>query len=217
MTNNAVIFDLDGTLIDSIDDIADAMNHTLIANGFPEHTNESYKYFVGDGIHNLVDRVMPVNSSKEQIEKVKAEYVVYYSINNTKRTKVYCGVHELLCALNERLIPVAVLSNKSHKDTVLLTEKYFPDIKFVEVLGARQGIPIKPDPTSALSLATLIGATPENILYVGDTSTDMKTAQNANMTAIGVLWGFRTRDELLNSGAEFLLEKPNDLLGILDR
>ena len=215
MEIKAGIFDLDGTLIDSINDIAYAMNYALSSNGLPTHEASAYNYFAGDGVHNLTNRVMPPGSSLELIEKVKAEYIAYYSANSSNRTKPYDGVIEMLRAFNEKNLPIAVLSNKSHLNTNFVVAHYFPGITFAAVVGAREGIPIKPDPTGALEIAKVIQIEPENILYLGDTSTDMQTAVNANMIAAGALWGFRKADELTRFGAKFLVEKPIDVLKLL--
>jgi len=216
MNPKAIIFDLDGTLISSLEDIANAMNHVLKSNGLPTHDTEKYNYFVGDGVHNLTIRVMAKDSSTALIEKVKSEYIAYYKENSMKHTAAYDGITELLHALHERNMPICVLSNKPDEETCDIVEKCFPDIKFTFVVGAKEGIPIKPDPTSAMLLAEALNVAPNEILYVGDTSTDMNTAKGAGMIPTGVLWGFRDLEELMQTGAKFIAKKPEDILNILD-
>ena len=209
----AVLFDLDGTLTNTIDDIADSMNHALRLHNLPEHTVQEYKYMVGDGAKKLAERA--VGEHREYFRSVYQAYQKQYETHNAVKTRAYDGIHELLEALTERGIRICVLSNKPHADTLTVVHHYFPTISFDAVQGQMEGTPVKPDPTGALMLAAKLGIAPYDFAYLGDTSVDMKCARAAGMHPYGVLWGFRTADELLTSGAEALLESPGELLKYL--
>lgn len=213
MTYKAVVFDLDGTLLDSLADVGESMNKVLQQLGFPEHEVEKYKYFIGDGIHKLACRVLPADKLDEDIVKkcvamVREEYGKRWYL----KTRPYEGIPELLQELSSKNIPLVILSNKPDDFTKKNIERFFPDIKFSFVVGERPGIPRKPDPTSALEIAALHNLSPREFLYLGDTDTDMQTARSAGMIAVGVLWGFRQADELLENGAEHLIKKPVELM-----
>jgi phosphoglycolate phosphatase len=216
MACRGVIFDLDGTLLDTIDDLADSMNAALGKLGFPLRTVAECKTLVGDGLETFVRRALPPEARNDDRaahalrELMKAEY----RLRLDAKTRPYPGIVEALAALAERGIPMAVLSNKPHPETVAIVLRYFPQIGFAVVLGARDGVPVKPDPAGALEIAARMGLRPADIAYLGDTNTDMQTAVAAGMLPIGALWGFRTREELLANGAAILLEKPGDLLGL---
>lgn len=209
----AVLFDLDGTLTNTIDDIADSMNHALRLHDLPEHTVDEYKYMVGDGAKKLAERA--VGEHQQFFRVVLQAYQKQYETHNAIKTRSYEGIPELLKALLAKGIRICVLSNKPHADTLTVVSHYFPDIRFDAVQGQIEGIPVKPDPTGALMLAEILGTEPSDFAYLGDTSVDMKCARSAGMHPYGVLWGFRTADELLNSGAEALLSTPLDLLRYL--
>lgn len=215
MPYKAVIFDLDGTLLNTLDDIADSMNFALSSRGLPVHDTEKYKYFVGDGVTSLVQRALPSESPPELREEILAAYTDRYGAHCADRTRPYPGVPAMLRALNEHGLKLAVLSNKPHTSTLAVVAQYFNDVEFATVLGARDGVPVKPDPAGALELAEVLVAEPSEILYLGDTAVDMRTAISAGMTPVGALWGFRTRGELEENGAEFVLEHPADILKLL--
>ena len=209
----AVLFDLDGTLTNTIDDIADSMNHALRLYNLPVHTVDEYKYMVGDGARKIAERA--VGEHKQFFQSVLQAYQKQYETHNAVKTRAYDGIHELLETLTAKGIRICVLSNKPHADTLTVVRHYFPDIRFDAVQGQVEGIPVKPDPTGALMLADRLGIKPDDFAYLGDTSVDMNCARNAGMHPYGVLWGFRTAEELLTSGAEALLSAPSDLLSYL--
>jgi len=216
MAYRAVLFDLDGTLLDTLEDIASSANRVLAYFGFPQHELEAYKYFVGDGMEALTLGILPSNHrDASTVAKVVAFIDIEYSQHWADTTRPYEGIPELLQALTVRGIKMAVLSNKPDYSAKLTVFKLLPDWRFELVLGARPCVPRKPDPSSALEIAEHLNVSPSEFLYLGDTNTDMQTAMAANMCPIGVLWGFRTAAELLVNGAKALIYHPTDLLKIL--
>jgi len=216
MGRNAVIFDMDGTLLDTLEDIADSMNLVLSRMGFPDHDLEAYKIFVGDGVETLARRVLPKKSLSDELVTICVEAMrEEYGRRWHNKTRPYPGISELLDALQERGIPMTILSNKLQEFTQIMAAHLLPRWSFPAVLGARPSVPKKPDPFAAQEIARLLQLPPEHILYLGDTGTDMKTAVAARMVPLGALWGFRTAEELTASGAKVLLEKPLDLLSHL--
>lgn len=218
MSYKAVLFDLDGTLLDTLKDIADATNHALRSLGFPEHPLESFRYFVGDGVEVLMRRVLPEDrrdtaTMSEGAGLMRAEYGRRWSAT----TRPYAGIPELLNALAARGIPMAVLSNKPDEFTRLCVDQLLSGWPFAAVLGAGPSLPKKPDPTGALEIARRLGVAPSEVVYLGDTNTDMQTACAAGMFPVGALWGFRMADELIASGAKVLVGKPLELLRILEQ
>ena len=212
----AVIFDLDGTLLNTLEDISDSMNYVLRNKGFPIHKLDTYNYFVGEGVARLVAQALPQDKRNEEIIKECYEdFKYYYSLNWKVKTKLYQGVPEMLNALTERDIKLSILSNKPHEFTLQCVDEFFSQWIFDVVLGMKDSVPPKPDPTGALQIAEKFKMETSCILYLGDTSVDMKTAVNAKMLPIGVLWGFRSREELLQNGAKVLLNNPMDILEIL--
>jgi len=195
-----VIFDLDGTLADSLGDIGSAMNRTLRAYGFPEHPLSAYRTFVGEGIRKLVERALPPGT-EEVREAFVAAYQADYAEHMLDETQLFPGIPEVLDALAAAQVPVGVLSNKPDAPTRRLVEALCGRWRFGAVFGERPGVPRKPDPASALALADALGAPPDSVAFVGDTSVDMLTARAASMRPVGVLWGFRPT-EVLASGVE---------------
>ncbi len=213
----AILFDLDGTLLNTLTDLAHAMNATLEAMGFAPHPVEAYKYFVGDGVENEAKRALPKDrlgphTISECVELARAEYARCWHEN----TRPYHGIGELLGNLTQRGVVMAILSNKPDDFTKLMVERLLPDRQFEIVRGAIDGVPIKPDPAAALAIAKQLKIPPKNFLYLGDTNTDMKTAINAGMHPVGATWGFRTADELTQNGAKTLIHHPTALLNIVD-
>ncbi len=206
-----VVFDLDGTLIDSLGDIADSMNLMLASHGYPLHSPEAYRTFVGDGILMLIKRALPAGLSEAEYLAQKDEYAAIYRQNLQHKTKPYPGIPELLRRLEAAGLRLAVVSNKPHDATGHLVRSCFPEIRFAAVLGQRDGVPRKPDPAGPLEAAQAMGLEPARIAYVGDSGVDMHTARNAGMTPCGVLWGFRGADELRESGAAALCADPEAL------
>ena len=213
----AIILDLDGTLLDTLEDLADSMNGTLSHFGFPVHALEKYKYFVGDGMENLVKRSLP-GSAQDDLQVISQclEMMLQtYERNWNVKSRPYPGIPELLDALSARGLKIAVLSNKPHDFTLKIVDELLPSWRFHPVMGERPPIARKPDPSSALEIANVLGVEPAGFLYLGDTATDMKTANAAGMYAVGVLWGFRNAEELIASGAVRLIAKPAELLLLL--
>jgi phosphoglycolate phosphatase len=210
----AVIFDLDGTLIDSLEDIAINANKVLQQLNCPTHSIEQYKHFVGDGARVLIENAMPKYISKNYLNEALNLFIEFYEQNLHTNTKPYEGIKELLEQLVSQGILLAVLSNKPDKFTKLYVQKLLGDIPFVEVSGQKETVNKKPDPAGAFTIANRFQIEPQDIYFVGDTSTDMKTAKNANMVAVGVSWGFRTVKELEENGADFIIKKPQELLDL---
>ncbi len=209
----AVVFDLDGTLLDTIDDLGNSMNSVLESMGFPLHTIPEYKYFIGKGIRNLVTNVLPAGNRDEQtidlcLDKMFREYGGRWG----EKTLPYPGIPELLDALTDQGVKLAVLSNKAHPLTILVVEEFLKRWNFEAVFGERPGIPRKPDPASALEIIQILNISAEGIIYLGDSGSDMETALHAGMFPVGALWGFRNAEELLEHGAKVLLQTPMELL-----
>jgi phosphoglycolate phosphatase len=218
MQLEAVLFDLDGTLLDTLEDIADASNRVLARRGYPPHAVSAYRYFVGEGARTLVGRTLPDDArTDEMVDRVYWEFREEYARNWNAKTRPYEGVAETLDALAGRGLKIAVLSNKPDDFTRKCVRELLSDFTFDAVLGERDGVPPKPDPVGALRIASDIGVTPARIALVGDTSIDMLTATAAGMFPVGALWGFRTREELERSGARVVVEDPRDLLSLVSR
>ncbi|MBM7865974.1 HAD hydrolase-like protein [Heliobacterium gestii] len=217
MAYKAVLFDLDGTLLDTLADLADSMNRVLARAGFPVHPVDAYRYFVGDGLATLVKRVLPEDCCDDETQRrclaeMQSEYGQHWAV----KTGPYAGVVDMIDGLASRGLPMAVLSNKPHDWTVEMTDYYFPQRPFSIVFGQRPSVPKKPDPSGALEIAERLRFAPADILYLGDTNTDMQTATGAGMAAIGVLWGFRPAGELLSSGAQRLIGHPSEIFQVID-
>lgn len=192
-----VIFDLDGTLLDTIADLATAANHALQKAGFPVYDTETIRTFVGNGISKLLERALPEGArTAENVERLRTDFVPYYDAHNAEQSKPYPGVAALLLRLQERGMMLAVASNKYQAATEKLVAHYFPAIRFVKVMGQREGVPVKPDPTIVFDIMEAAGLGKEDVLYVGDSGVDMQTAHNAGVDAVAVSWGFRPRTEL---------------------
>lgn len=212
----AVLFDLDGTLLDTLEDIGRAANRVLSANGYPIHSLEAYKQFVGEGAAVLFQRALPEGSRDgAPLERCISQFREDYGTAWNIATKPYPGIPGLLDSLTARGIRMSVLSNKPHTITLACVQGLLSPWDFDLVFGYREGLPKKPDPSGALAIAAHAGIPPEEFLYLGDTGTDMDTARAAGMKPIGVLWGFRSRQELLTHGAGTLLSHPGDLLDLL--
>jgi phosphoglycolate phosphatase len=212
----AVLFDLDGTLLDTIEDLTEAMNAALTAAGLPTHTAAECKYFVGDGVRNFALRSLPEDRRDEAtLAKIVPAYRDAYSKNWDRNTRPYDGVPELLDELERRGMAIVVYSNKPDEFTNLTVKKLLARWRFAAIIGAREGWPNKPDPSAAMDIAAKLKLAPADFVYVGDTNTDMQTANAAGMYAVGAMWGFRTPDELKSAGAKILIERPTDLLKLL--
>lgn len=197
-----VIFDLDGTLLNTIDDLAAATNHALTSCGYPTHPVSAYPYFVGNGIDKLFERALPLEArSTAEVARMRSFFVPYYNTHCDVYTRPYDGIVELLQRLQQVNISMAVASNKYHEATCHLIKEYFPDITFAAVCGQREGIPKKPDPAIVNTILAEVGVQTANVLYVGDSGVDMLTARHAGVESVGVTWGFRPVEELQQAGA----------------
>ena len=216
MRLDGILFDLDGTLADTLEDLADAMDRVLRGAGLPGHGYAEYRRMVGHGIRQLVSAALPADRRDDPtVDACFAQMMADYGAHSLIKTHVYADVPELLAALRVRGLKLAVLSNKADEPTQRIVAALFADGVFDAVAGARTDVPLKPDPAGALLIAASLGLEPGRMLYVGDSPTDMRTALAAGMTPVGVSWGFRTRDELLEAGASALLDHPRELLGLL--
>jgi len=213
----AVIFDLDGTLLATLDDLADSANRALSAMGFPRWPTETYNYHVGDGVGELVRRILPedVRDDAKVAEEFRKCFMSDYQCNWNNKTKCYEGIEAMLDGLAATGIPCAILSNKPDMLAKKCFADYFGKWEFVEVLGNRPEFPRKPDPGAAMWLAGRLDTFPADVFYVGDTATDMETAVAAGFVPVGVTWGFRPRSELEESGAKFIIDSPEELLEII--
>jgi len=210
----AVLFDLDGTLADSLTDLANATNWALTQLGCPTHPLKSYRYFVGDGARELCARALPADK-QNLVDEALRLMRERYDTNCFDQTRLYAGIPELISALAARHLSLAVLSNKPDDFTKRVIARYFQPSPFTVVRGQLPNVPLKPDPTAALQIARELNMPPAQWLYLGDTNTDMHTARAAGMHSVGVLWGFRNREELAESGAEHIVAKPDEVLALL--
>lgn len=211
MTKLAAVFDLDGTLLDTIDDLAYAVNTALTENGFPTHPREAYFYFVGNGARTLVQRALPQDVEKTVFETVYARYSELYEAHWNVFTKPYDGILDLLAALRADGIPLGVVSNKVHDRTLEVIDTFFPNT-FDAVFGNRPGVPLKPDPAGVFDALAALGSDPAHAFYLGDTGVDIETGKRAGIYSAGALWGFRTAEELTAAGADILCTAPSDAL-----
>lgn len=210
---HAVIFDLDGTLIHSLPDIAAAMNRALRSSGLKEHPEEEYKYMVGEGVINLARRA--VGERQDCLDSVLNAYRADYAQHNCVASRPYRGVSDMLEALQGLGVSVCVFSNKDQSDVDRVLSHYFPGFPFAAVRGRREKVPIKPDPEGAILIARDLGLSPREFFYVGDSGTDMRCGRAAGMDTVGVLWGFRPREELTASGAIYLIAEPKELVDLI--
>lgn len=213
MQYEAAIFDLDGTLVDSLDDLADSANATLHVHGFPVHAVEAYRYFVGDGSRKLMERILPKEHAGDTafVSNFMAAYKDCYAANLLCKTKPYDGIMEMLEELRRRGVPMAVCTNKHQSAAEEIMGALFPRDMFRMIIGDQDGMPRKPDPQKVLQIMKDLGIARERTAYFGDTSVDMDTAHNAEVFAVGVLWGFRPKEELVAHGADVLLTQPMEL------
>ncbi|MNK00137.1 Phosphoglycolate phosphatase [compost metagenome] len=210
-----ILFDLDGTLLDTLQDLGDSCNAILEQHGYPTHPLVAYKKFVGNGVQKLIERALPEKArTVETITALLAAFKTYYEQKPVSHTRPYPGIVSLLQELKSLGYLISVASNKYHEAVIPLMQQYFPDIPFDLVLGHRTGHPAKPDPAIVLDSLEALGINKQNCLYVGDSSVDMDTANNAGVTAIGVTWGFRDEDELRQHGAKYIIHTPSELLNI---
>lgn len=211
-----VIFDLDGTILDTLEDLADATNWVCAQHGWPVHALEAYKSFVGNGAGKLLERVTPstVELTPELRRQLMSEFSQRYTAHSSDKTHAYDGMPQALSRLKAVGVRMAVLTNKPHEAARPVVERYYPGV-FDAVQGAVVGAPLKPDPTTLFALMEKLGAAKGETLFVGDSNVDIRTGKNAGLAACGVLWGFRTRQELEAEGADFIAERPADLAALV--
>lgn len=213
---SAVIFDLDGTLLDTLGEIAAAGNSALTRMGFKPHPVDAYRKFVGAGAPKLAWRALPEDKRTDEIyEKFVPVLLEEFDKGLNTIAKPYAGIPEVLAEFASCGKKMAILSNKPHNFTLEAVSKFLPDVDFFEVYGGRKDAPLKPEPDVALELAKAMGASPQQTLFVGDSDVDIKTGVNAGMIAVGVGWGFRGEGELVKAGANIVLDKPADLVSLL--
>lgn len=211
----ALIFDLDGTLIDSLADIAESINRMLDARGYPRCEQEVFKQMVGDGMEKLVERALPEDVRSEGLIKVCVEeYRAHYDALWNTQTHPYPGIVEMLAEMKSRGVKLGVISNKAHRFTVPMTEHFFGRTVFDHILGQRAEVPRKPAPDGAHEMAALLGLNTNDMAYVGDSGIDMQFAKNSGMRAVGVRWGFRSESELRACGADVLISSASELFNL---
>ncbi|MDR3126945.1 MAG: HAD family hydrolase [Tannerellaceae bacterium] len=211
-----VVFDLDGTLLDTISDLAAATNYALVRNGFPVHSEGVYPYFVGNGIMKLFERALPLDRrGEEDLKAMREVFLPYYGEHDTDRTLAYPGISRMLEDVQRMGVELAVASNKVHTATRKLVFHYFPRIHFRRVVGQRVDVPPKPDPAIMREILESAGVDAGETLMVGDSGVDMQTARAAGVVSCGVTWGFRPREELETFGADFIVDKPGEIVRIV--
>lgn len=213
----AVVFDLDGTLIDSLHDLGNAVNKTLADYGYPQHDIKEYKNYIGSGTEVMVTKALPEDKRDQKTIKICLErFNEIYEVEYNLKTTLYKGIPELLDNLAQNKKKLSILTNKPYKFTEKYVEAHLSGWNFEIVIGQMDGIPRKPDPTGAKKIIEVLDVEPSKIVYLGDTSVDMMTAVNAGMYPVGVLWGFRDKNELLSSGAESIIENPLELIDLIN-
>lgn len=208
------IFDLDGTLLDTLISLSNSYNRGLVQLGMPTHEPNSYRYFIGDGARRCVERCLPA-PEPDHVDQLLALQLEDYQATWRDDVSIYQGIDSLLSYLSLQAYPCAVLSNKNHSFTRLCVEHFFPSVSFDAIQGFTQQVPHKPNPIGALKIAEQLALDPSELAIVGDTKMDIETAVSCGMLAIGALWGFRDRHELESAGADLVLESPADLLQLL--
>ena len=213
MKYDIVIFDLDGTLLNTIGDLAASVDYVMRSRNLPEHTDAEYRQMVGGGIKRLVERALPeeLAANEEYVDECVAQFRRYYVDNIDRHTVPYEGMCELLADLERSGVKLAVASNKFQHGTDRLVSKFFSDIDFVAVEGNREGAPLKPDPQIVTGILSRAGIAPERAVMIGDSGIDIRTAQAAGIDSIGVAWGFRFAEELYEAGAQRVVSQVEEL------
>jgi len=214
----AIILDLDGTLLDTLEDLTDSLNHALARAGLAGHPPQRVRSFIGNGARKLIQRALPSKDQQEPelIDRCLEKFIRQYRQCWDNKTRRYPGVALMLDGLEERSLRLALLSNKPHDFTGALAERFLNRWSFARVWGARTGLPLKPDPASTLDLLSMMGVPPQQGLFLGDSATDMKTARAAGVVAVGAAWGFRDRLTLEAGGAHVVAERPEEVLDFVD-
>ena len=214
MKYDTIIFDLDGTLLNTLDDLMDSLNFALISHNYEPRSLEEVRRFVGNGVKKLVERSLPLHSNEADIEKCLASFTNHYNKNMQNKTRPYDGIMELLLDLNRYNYKIAIVSNKYDQAVKELSKEYFGD--FIDVaIGESDTVKKKPAPDSVYAAIKELGSDISKTLFVGDSETDVQTAKNAGITCVGVTWGFRTRDLLRKEGADYLIDTPKELLTLI--
>ena len=210
------IFDLDGTLLNTIEDLGYAANHALQAHGYPTHSIASYPFFVGNGVRRLIERVLPEDARTEAtIDRLLVTFKEYYNDHNTDYTKPYEGIPELLSLLSSRGVAIAVASNKYQAATEKLISHCFPTLSFIAVEGQKEGVPVKPDPSIVFEILAKAKTPKADTIYIGDSGVDMETARRACVDSVGVTWGFRPEKELVENHADTIVNSPGDIAKLI--
>ena len=210
-----VIFDLDGTLLNTIEDLGIATNHALSMLGYPTHPLAAYPSRVGNGVRKLLQRALPSGmDTDEQVERLRTAFTQYYDEHCTDHSAPYPGIPELLSELQAKSIKLAVASNKYHEAVVKLIRHYFPDIEWSVIMGHKEGVPVKPDPSIVFEILTCSPTPKSDVLYVGDSGVDMETARRACVESVGVTWGFRSISELRAYYADHIVQNPDEILAL---
>ena len=212
MLHSSIIFDLDGTLLDTLDDLAESCNQVLDYHHFPTHPKAAFKNFIGDGLQMLIERIVPAGTEEVVIQQCCTLFSEHYSRNWKRNSCPYEGINDMLSALKKHGVSLAVLSNKPHEFTKLFVAEFFPRGLFSIVYGQRDAFPKKPDPTVALEIAAQFGARAQDTLFVGDSGVDIRTGKAANMMTAGVSWGFRSVQELTDNNADIIVHNPLELV-----
>lgn len=212
-----VVFDLDGTLVDSVYDLADSVNYVLTKNGYKTHSTDKYYKFVGSGTLKLIERALKGETDDEKvILRLHDEFLAYYSEHCLDKTKSYEGISQLLGKLREMNVGISVASNKTDVFTKEIVSKLFEGIDFVKVSGKTDNVPKKPDPQIVFDIMDYANVNPCETLYVGDSDVDVLTGHNAGLLVCGCEWGFRGREELVNAGCDFLVKNPSEIIEIIN-
>ncbi|MDD2960909.1 MAG: HAD family hydrolase [Muribaculaceae bacterium] len=210
------IFDLDGTLLNTITDLGMATNYALGKNGFPSHLITSYPNFVGNGVRKLIERTLPSDATdSDTIDRLLIDFKEYYDGHNTDYTEIYPGIINLIEGLNLLGVRIAVASNKYQSATEKIIKHYFPNLEFAAIEGQREGIPVKPDPSIVFSILEKANVIKQDAIFIGDSGVDMETARRACVDSIGVTWGFRGENELRRAYAMYVVDKPENILEII--
>ena len=210
------IFDLDGTLLNTIDDLGHAANYALEKNGYPTHSIASYPFFVGNGVRRLIERVLPEDARTVNIvDRLLVHFKEYYNEHNTDFTVPYQGIPELLNKLSAHGVAIAVASNKYQQATEKLINHYFPNISFVAVEGQKDNVPVKPDPSIVFEILSKAKMPKADTIYIGDSGVDMEMARRACVDSVGVTWGFRPEKELIESHADNIVNSPSEIAALV--
>ena len=212
MINKAIIFDLDGTLLNSLDDLADACNTVLRERGYPTHSSHAYKIFIGDGLAVLMGRIVPGGTDEETVQACCNDFAGVYQKSWHAKSRLYDGVNRMLSDLAGDDITLAILSNKPDAFTQIIVEHFLPNVPFQYIAGQKNDIPKKPDPAGAIYAAKILGIPTENTIFVGDSAGDIQTGRRAGMKTIGVTWGFRSEEELRANKADKIVHSPEEII-----